>query len=452
MLFSPPRPVLALLTLCLATSASSAQEYEVDHLGNFQGTSSYALDINDGGSVVGYSMKSFPLGSQFYAWASVRGREIMLPPLAGTMNAAYALDNSSRVVGYSFDTLGHLVGFGQDLFLNQAPHSLPPLYGNFSTAKAINDAGTVVGISHSPYVSGGVREYRGVIWNQGVPTELPTLGGTFSDARGINQRGIIVGAAKDQHDMLRAIRYQDGALIQLPDLSFGACANAINDWNHIVGWVFHQDGSSSAAMWVDGQLSLLSDLGGTDSYAWDINNSDIIVGSSQLAPSQGVATVWRGGDVFDINQLPTGTHNFTDLKVARGINDSGQIVGWGTVQAGQTRAFIAHPEEFRMALVDEAVAGSGQMRVFVAGGQPGKSVTCYWGSNPAGGFVGQVPVLMADPQPLRAGVIGPDGTTFLGAIYPPAAAAGALLAFQTVEFSWTGALHATDPVIFRFRP
>ena len=27
-----------------------------------------------------------------------------------------------------------------------------------------------------------------------------------------------------------------------------------------------------------------------------------------------------------------------------------------------------------------------------------------------------------------------------------------LLAFQTVEFSWTGALHATDPVIFRFRP
>ncbi|MDX2036309.1 MAG: hypothetical protein SFX72_06630 [Isosphaeraceae bacterium] len=69
------------------------------------------------------------------------------------------------------------------------------------------------------------------------------------------------------------------------------------------------------------------------------------------APSfGGAAVLWKNGAIFDLNDLIDQTAGWRLLS-AEGINDAGQIVGFGTF-AGQTRAFVltAVPEPSNLVL------------------------------------------------------------------------------------------------------
>jgi probable HAF family extracellular repeat protein len=81
--------------------------------------------------------------------------------------------------------------------------------------------------------------------------------------------------------------------------------------------------------------------GGTQSYAYAINNLGQTVGASDSSASGQLAVVFERGEVRDLNRLiPAGAGWL--LTEAQDINDSGEIVGTGIVD-GRVRAFLLVP-------------------------------------------------------------------------------------------------------------
>jgi hypothetical protein len=88
----------------------------------------------------------------------------------------------------------------------------------------------------------------------------------------------------------------------------------------------------------------------------------LVVGNSQrIAGSPAVATLWKNGQPINLNALvPAGSG--WDLRSAEGINDRGDIVGFG-VFGGQSRAFmLTVPEPGALGLLSVAVATFGAFR------------------------------------------------------------------------------------------
>jgi len=85
----------------------------------------------------------------------------------------------------------------------------------------------------------------------------------------------------------------------------------------------------------------------------DINAFGTIVGTSSSSEGfSGRAVIWRPGETAptDLNTLLPANSGWTLLTAAEGINNFGQIVGFGT-RNGQTRAFVMTP--FDVCLRDE---------------------------------------------------------------------------------------------------
>jgi probable HAF family extracellular repeat protein len=111
---------------------------------------------------------------------------------------------------------------------------------------------------------------------------------------------------------------------------------AINDHGDVVGAYYGND-YGHAFHYRNGIMQDIGTLGGSYGSAMDINNTGQIVGFSST-PAGGIyshAFLYEGDQMFDLNSLYAGllsdgtTAGFTRLDIARGINDSGVIVGGG---------------------------------------------------------------------------------------------------------------------------
>jgi len=86
----------------------------------------------------------------------------------------------------------------------------------------------------------------------------------------------------------------------------------------------------------------------------DINNFGLIVGTvSQFDNFSGRAAIWKPGDAAptELNSLLPPDSGWTLLTAAEGVNDHGQIAGFGT-KDGFTRAYVMTP--YDVALSDPA--------------------------------------------------------------------------------------------------
>ena len=247
-----------------------------------------------------------------------------LSTLPGGNNAqAYWLNNRGEVIGFSevgirdttcatpFQVMRFMaVKWGSDGQI----HALPPLEGDtVSFGFGINNKGQAIGVSGvcsnvglPPNGPGGPHA---VLWDRnGAPTDLGTLPGAVGNyaASGINDRGEVVGNAKMADGGIRPFLWtkQTGMLALTPNsdpVNIIPCCGTINNRGEMVGF------------------SCPGPMGNCRAIVWF---------EADQAP-------------VDLNTLiPAGSAWY--LLNTASINDSGEIVGYGTFN-GESHAFLAKP-------------------------------------------------------------------------------------------------------------
>lgn len=228
-----------------------------------------------------------------------------------TSGYAAAINSSGDVVGsWPYATL----------WRNGVAGYLSGAFEISTDVNGLNDVGDAVGSSGDGF---GVA----TVWRNGVASLLTTPQGWTSKATDANNAGHIVGyqAPIGASSERRAVLWQGNTATELP-MPAGASASsasAINNLDGIVGW----SGSvirPQATVWLGGDATVLERLGGSISYASDINNLGQIVGSSFLGNGSiySHAALWQNGTVVDLGVL-TGFLNSS----ANAINDAGWVVG-----------------------------------------------------------------------------------------------------------------------------
>lgn len=311
----------------------AAPLYSFTHFQNTLGPESVAWDINDKGQVVGYGY----LGGQqrAFMYESATGQMINLGALSPNYPSyAAAINSSGQVVGYSYRNTYDISS--AVLFENGGIKDLGALTrARNSNAASINDAGQIVGT-----LALGDRG-AAFIYDPIAGLRIIDTGGRHAIAEDINASGVVVGTSVTPEGAIHAFMYLPGTGMTdlgAPEGSFST-SMGINDLGQalVTSW-----GPSPMRSYVHTPGQGMSPLGylglGLDStMAMDINNRGQVVGNSA-----GRAFLYDGGTMFDLNDLVGPLPSGWFLMSAEGINEAGQIAGFGLYN-GVSQAFLLSP-------------------------------------------------------------------------------------------------------------
>jgi probable HAF family extracellular repeat protein len=240
--------------------------------------------INEAGHVVGY--RTGEGGNVPLLWRD--GQEIELG-LAGTY--PWDINNRDQIVGYyGGPRRAFLYDNGQ---IQDLTNLLPPDSGwVLTSAHAINDSGQIVGAGRHNNLR------RLFFYDAGTVTDLgPQIGNLFTHQR-------------------------------LTEEGRTFFTTAVNNVYHVNVY----DGS--------GFTELEAVSGFTGSFAFDMNEAGEVVGFFGESFT-GHAALWQNGMPIDLNDVLQNGEGWT-LAEATGINDLGQIVGYGFYR-NQTHSFLLTP-------------------------------------------------------------------------------------------------------------
>jgi probable HAF family extracellular repeat protein len=234
-----------------------------------------------------------------------------------------------------------------------------------SFGMGINKSGQIVGYAYVPDPANPGTNTTNAFLT--TPTgkldtaiDLGSLGSPNCYAVGINTSGQVVGYANTGNGR-HAFRTEPNAPINVSTDDLGllpggneSFAMVINDAGQVAGGASTTSGTDKQhAFRTDssGKLTSASDLGtlqgDTFSETFAINSAGQVVGASApMIDSTGnpagqracFVDVGPGAKMIDLNQLIPANSGWL-LREAHGINDSGQIDGWGLL-GGQAHAFL----------------------------------------------------------------------------------------------------------------
>ncbi|WP_428308811.1 hypothetical protein [Lacipirellula sp.] len=323
-----------------AHAAGPPPQYKLTVLAPLPGyQNSNASDITNAGLAIGGS-HSHPQSQSNY-WLSASA--VAFPTDLGAAASANELGQIAGSIGSGAGTQLHAAYYDGSVVhdIHTAPLSS---IGNFSIALSINNSAQIAGWA----APGPASDRSAVLWNAGVPMLIGTLGGNESAAFALNNAGQVTGFAETPNQNNRAFRWTDlnnnnasdpGEMVQLPDLGLSSAGNAINDLGQVAGWVLNGSFQRQPVVWnTPSAFSLLPLLAGyTDGEPFAINSSGVVVGKTG-----GVATLWHGGQAYNLNDLIEPGSGFT-LIGANSINDQGWIVGECIIPGVSSFGFLLVP-------------------------------------------------------------------------------------------------------------
>jgi probable HAF family extracellular repeat protein len=185
------------------------------------------------------------------------------------------------------------------------------------------------------------------------PQNIGQIGGNYTFVTGINASGQMAGYSQlsvtstDQ----RAYLWTNGTMQLL-----GVCRNmtssgslGLNDSGHVVGFCSANNSQVFSGFYYDGtQMIKIGTLGGTQSEAFAINNSEVIVGRSQISSGKWHAFVLDRGAVphplHDLQTMLDSSGAGWVLDKAIDINASGVILAHGTFNGLKNQYAILTPD------------------------------------------------------------------------------------------------------------
>jgi probable HAF family extracellular repeat protein len=198
-----------------------------------------AVDINDRGQVLVNLYRADRSREQAVLWW--RGAVIDLGTLGGTRTWAVAINERGTVLGWSDDAAGYPHPF---LWNNGRMTDLTP-----GATSWIND---VTGINEAGDVAGSV-DGRPTLWRRGVAITL--LPGRHGGATAINNRGDVAGVTWDPAapDVIRTpFRWRKGSVVDF-DILFpglvGTWVHAIDDRGRLIGISLVEGGATHVVVW-----------------------------------------------------------------------------------------------------------------------------------------------------------------------------------------------------------
>ena len=343
--------IVAMVTFVPA-STQAAPRYTVIDIGDLPGGDySMASAINDNGQVVGDSVDDG--WRTAFVWEPGTGlRSLGIP---GGHSEACSINDSGTVVGKLinpsqrgglWDASSHLVDLG-------TAHG-----GPYSVASAINDNGFIVQNDWSWYGAPGaayLRSPSGVVTNIGTAPGLPA---PYGEA--INNHNQIVGCnwgswwfgyntnwnSRTGTEAFLWDPVTGLTLIgHLPGSDY-TVASGINEAGTVVGTARTASGSLCPFIWdATSGIRALENVcsPGLSCGANDINDADVVVGYVDGLSSRHACLWTPDAGMVDLNDCVVDSVGWQYLEAAAGINNHGQIVGYGTLTDGSTHAFLLSP-------------------------------------------------------------------------------------------------------------
>jgi hypothetical protein len=296
---------------------------------------SEALGINASGQIVG--LGGFDSGIAPIVW-SPNGTGMVLNPGAGDESFALGINASGQIVGSTANF--SRTGYDAVVWLSNGAGTVLSAVGGCcgdgSFAFGINASGQVVGTSNG----------SAVLWSASNGS-VTVLGA--GEANAINDLGQIVGESSVHATLWSA---STGAATTLPDIGSQGVSWAlgINASGQIAGFsatATAPDGvvtSQEAVLWsaLAGTGTALQDVGRTGfSEALAINGPGQIVGFSDTANGMD-AVLWDASTGVGADLAGILGSDWTNTQ-ATGINDVGDIVGFGTFMGSGTEGFLMIP-------------------------------------------------------------------------------------------------------------
>ena len=331
---------LAAILASELTPDAHGETYSIVDLGTLGTQGSVATGINANGQVSGYSL----IGTNAaHGWRyTSSGGLTDLGSFGGIETRAYGINNAGLVTGYSTTDKGEAHGFVSN---GGGLTNIGGFGGNADVfPQHINNAGQIAGFS---FVGTDDRPFLftppNLSLNLGI-LATETIPATAA-AYGVNDLGRVVGIGTGSNGLNRAFRStKSGKLEELGTLGGDeSWAYAINNAGQVVGSASFISTDTHAFLFDETTgMSDLGTLGGYTSAAFALNSKGLVVGTAELTSRESRAFVWSSSEgMRDLNEFIPVNAGWI-LSEARGVNDSGQIVGSGLLN-GKPSAFLLTP-------------------------------------------------------------------------------------------------------------